>query len=275
LLIGGGFMTLSTLGTDQAYLQRYFTTNSLQEGRRSILMDVLIAVPVGLVLYLIGPMLFAYYHYYPHRLRGLPMADAILPFFVVHELGGAVSGLVIASIFATTMAVMSAGINSLTTVTTIDFYRRIFDPKGTDSRVVLVGRLGTIVWGLAATVGALFVQRLGPVANAYNLINCLLGGPILGIFLLGMLTRRGNGRGAVFGAVVGLMAVALLQWKTNISFFYFALVGTFVTFVTGYLVSLTGPAPRTEALYGLAYGLEAHGAPEIASTSASAGDARG
>jgi solute:Na+ symporter, SSS family len=267
MLFGGTFMILSTWGTDQAYLQRYFTTRSLQEGRRSILMDALIAVPVGLVLYLIGSMLFVYYHYYPGRLRGLSIPDAILPFFVVHELGGAVAGLVIASIFAATMAVMSAGINSLTTVTSIDFYQRIFNPKGTDARVVLVGRLGTIVWGLAATVGALFVGRLGPVVNAFNLINSLLGGPILGMFLLGMLTRRANGRGAVLGGAAGLIVVALLQWKTAISFYYFALVGTFVTFLSGYLISLTGTAPAVEDLQGLVYRLEPTVVPPVATGS--------
>jgi solute:Na+ symporter, SSS family len=257
MLIGGTFMILSTLGTDQAYLQRYFTTKSLKEGRRSILMDALIAVPVGLVLYLIGAVLYVYYHYHPDRLRGLPSPDAILPFFVVHELGGALSGLVIASIFAASMAVMSAGINSLTTVTSIDFYQRLLKPNANDSHIVLVGRLGTIGWGLAATVAALFVGRLGSVVNAFNLINSFLGGPILGMFLLGMLTRRGKGTGAVLGGAAGFAVVALLQWKTSLSFYYFAFIGSLVTFAIGYVLSLLGPAPNPADLSGLVVGLEA------------------
>ena len=263
MLIGGGTMVLSTLATDQAYLQRYFTTKNLREGRRSILLDALIAVPVGIVLYLIGTVLYVFYRFHPDHLRGLPMTDAILPFFVVQELGGVLAGLVIASIFAASMAVMSAGINSLTTATTVDFYQRLFRPHANDSHIVLVGRLGTIGWGAAATLGALFVKRLGPVANAFNLINSFLGGPILGIFLLGMLTRTSNGTGAVLGGAAGLIAASLLQWKSSISFFYFALVGMLVTFVVGYLLSQSGQARDPEELRGLVRGLEL---PETAGT---------
>jgi SSS family solute:Na+ symporter len=72
-----------------------------------------------------GNLLYAFYHFHADRLRGLPVVDAILPFFVVHELGSLFSGLVIASIFAASMAVMSAGLNSLTTVTAVDFYQRL------------------------------------------------------------------------------------------------------------------------------------------------------
>ena len=158
---------------------------------------------------------------------------------------------------------MSAGINSLTTATTVDFYQRLFRPHANDSHIVLVGRLGTIGWGAAATLGALFVKRLGPVANAFNLINSFLGGPILGIFLLGMLTRTSNGTGAVLGGAAGLIAASLLQWKSSISFFYFALVGMLVTFVVGYLLSQSGQARDPEELRGLVRGLEL---PETAGT---------
>jgi solute:Na+ symporter, SSS family len=86
--IGGAFMALSTLGTDQAYLQRYFTTRSLKEGQRSILLDAIIVVPVSLLLYSVGPVLYTFYHFNPDKLKGLPATDAILPFFVMTQLGG-------------------------------------------------------------------------------------------------------------------------------------------------------------------------------------------
>jgi len=213
--IGGGFMALSTLGTDQAYLQRYFTTSSLRQGQWSILLDAIIIVPVSLVLYLAGPTLYTFYHFHPAALKDLPSSDAILPFFVVTELGGWFSGLVVGSIFAASMAVMSAGINSLTTVSTMDFYKRLIRPNCSDAETVLVGRTGTIAWGAIATMGALFAHRLGPIINAFNMINSFLGGPILGIFLLGMLTRRTRGTGAILGATAGLMSVSLLAWKSD------------------------------------------------------------
>lgn len=254
-VIGGGFMVLSTLGTDQAYLQRYFTTRNLREGRLSILMDAIIVVPVSLLLYLVGPVLFSFYHFYPKRLQGLPVYDAILPFFVIHELGGALSGLVIASIFAASMAVMSAGINSLTTATTVDLYQRLLRPGSTDAERVRAGRFGTVAWGAVCTIGALFAGRLGPIVNAFNMINSFLGGPILGIFLLGMLTRRTNGTAAVMAGATGLTVVLAFAWATKISFFYYALIGVTVTFTCGWMLGRLLRAPKEAEISGLVRGL--------------------
>jgi len=114
---------------------------------------------------------------------------------------------------------MSAGINSLATATTVDFYQRLVHPNESDQSNVLVGRIGTLGWGVAATAAALVAPRLGPIVNAFNLVNSFLGGPILGIFLLGMLTRRAKSGATVLGAVAGLIGVSLTAWKLNVSFF--------------------------------------------------------
>jgi SSS family transporter len=256
-ILGGGTMVLSTLGTDQAYLQRYLSTRSLREGRWSVLADGLIILPVSLLLYLLGDVLYAFYHFHPSHLKGLHSMDAILPFFVLHELGGAFSGLVMASIFASSMAVMSAGINALTTATTVDFYKRWLRPQFQDSHYVRVGRLGTVGWGAACTLGALFANRLGPLINAFNKINAFLGGPILGIFLLGMLSKRAKGTPSVIAGGVALAVVGWLNWATDISFFYHAFVGVAVTFGLGLLLSMWGPPPEKEKLTGLVTGVHA------------------
>jgi sodium-coupled monocarboxylate transporter 8/12 len=248
--IGGSFLVLSTLGTDQAYLQRYFTTNSLKESQRSVLLDAIILAPLSVLLYAVGPILYAFYRLNPDKLSTLPSVDAILPYFVVTQLRGWMSGFIIASIFASSMAVMSAGLNALTTATTVDFYKRLLYPNSSDTNTVLVGRIGTVIWGLLATVGALFARRLGPILNAFNIINSFLGGLILGIFLLGMLSRRARGTGVICGAVLGLCSVSLVAWKTHVSFFYYAIVGTVVTFVCGWLLSVLHSAVEPPKIIG-------------------------
>ena len=115
--------------------------------------------------------------------------------------------------------------------------------------------MGTIAWGSLCTLGALFADRLGPLINAFNKINAFLGGPLLGIFLLGMLSKRAKGTPSVVGGIVALIFVAVLNWTTNISFFYHAIIGVVTTFVVGYLLSLRGPTPPNEKLAGLVYGL--------------------
>jgi Na+/proline symporter len=244
------------MGTDQAYLQRYFATKSLKDGRKSVLLDALIVIPVDGLLFLLGTVLFVFYRFYPSHLAGLTNVDDILPFFVVRELGGVFSGLVIASIFAVSMAVMSAGINSLTTVTTVDFYQRLIRHNDPKANLVLVGRLGTLGWGTVATVAALFANRLGSLANAFNLINSFLGGPILGIFLLGMLSRKARANGTVLAGAAGLIAVWLASWKTPVSFYYLSFIGLLATLTVGYLASLIGTPPDPIQLRGLVHGLD-------------------
>lgn len=253
-LLGGGTMILSTMGTDQAYLQRYFSTKSLREGRQSVLVDVLMMLPVCFLLYLLGDVLYVFYRFHPSQLKGLPSMDAILPFFVLRELGGVFSGLIVASIFASSMAVMSAGINALTTATTVDFYKRWLRPQLTESHYVRVGRMGTVGWGAACTLGALFANHLGPLINAFNKINAFLGGPMLGIFLLGMLTKRAKGTPSVLAGGVALTVVAWLNWTTDISFFYHAFVGVVITFGLGVLLSRFGSPPAKERVIGLVRG---------------------
>jgi SSS family solute:Na+ symporter len=241
------------LGTDQAYIQRYFATRSLSEARKSILLDGLINIPVCALLLLLGTVLYVYYHHFPQRLVGMPVRDAILPFFVINEIPGIVSGLIIASLFAASMAVMSAGINSLATVTTVDFYHRLFRKDGKDANVVRVGRIGTLCWGAVATIGALFAGHLGPLVTAFNYINSFVAGPILGIFLLGMLTVRAKSTATILGAIVGLLIVSVTAAESRISFFYFSFIGVCVTCISGYLLSLVGPAIDPSRLKGLVW----------------------
>jgi sodium-coupled monocarboxylate transporter 8/12 len=251
MLIGGSVMTLSTVATDQAYLQRYFTTKSVKEGQRAVLLDAIIAIPVAVLLFVMGGLLFAFYHGHPERLRGLPTIDATLPFFVVHELGGVFSGLIVSSIFAASMAVMSAGLNALSTVTAVDFYQRLSGRPRDDPGVVRVGRVSTVVWGAAVTVAALFAGRLGSVVNSCNVILSYLGGPVLGIFVLGIFTRRATASGAFAGGIIGFVLVSGVAFGSNISLYYYALIGLIATFAIGYLLSLLGAPPRQEQLTGL------------------------
>ena len=105
------------------------------------------------------------------------------------------------AIFAASMAVMSAGINSLTTATTVDFYQRVYRKNETPEHYARAGRVGTLGWGGVVTFLALFAHLAGDLAVAYTRISSLLSGPMLGIFLLGTLTRRATSTGSIVGGI--------------------------------------------------------------------------
>lgn len=251
IVFGGLVLCMAPLATDQAVLQRLFTTKSEQDCRRSVLVQSVVIMPLTLVLFLTGTVLWAFYQHFPARLEGLPNADAIVPFFVVRELPAGVSGVIVAAIFAASMAVMSAGINSLTTATTVDFYQRLFRPAESPEHYAQVGRAGTIAWGALATVVALYANRLGELALAYNKISSIISGPLLGVFLLATMTRRATGSGALAGAAAGMIAVLSASAFTDWSFFWHGPVGLIATFVAGYAVSGIAPARIRPDLRGL------------------------
>src|SRR5262249_49123249 len=139
----------------------------------------------------------------------------IMPFFAIRELPSGAAGLIIAAIFAASMAVMSAGINSITTASVVDFYQRLFRPAAPEEHYANVGRLGTVIWGVLLTGLALFAGHLGDLALGYNHVSSILSGPMLGIFLLGVLTARTTSAGVLAGAAGGMLSVIYFSVKTD------------------------------------------------------------
>jgi SSS family transporter len=253
-LAGGAILSLAPLTTDQAILQRLFTTKSVKDCRQSVILQSILIVPITMLLYIVGVVLFAFYSAYPGRLQGLPSNNAILPMFTVTELPSGISGLVIAAIFAASMAVMSAGINSLTTATTVDFYQRVFRPDQTQEHYARVGRAGTLAWGCLVTLLALLAERAGDLATAYTRVSSVLSGPMLGIFLLGIMTRRATSTGTLAGATIGgATVIAVMAW-TSWSFFYLGIIGVATTVLCGLAVSMLTPAPEKVHIEGLVIG---------------------
>jgi len=255
-IVGGCFLTLAPLASDQALLQRMFTTRSAKDCRQSIVLQAVINPQMGVLLFLVGVALYVFYQLHADRLAGLNDFDAILPFFAVRELPPGVSGLVIAAIFAASMGVMSAGINALTTASTVDFYQRLFRPNLSTEHYAMVGRVGTLAWGTLVTGLALFVRFLGDLAIAYNRLSSVVSGPLLGVFLLGMTTRRTTSCGALLGAGAGIVTVVCVLATTKWSFFYHGPIGVLVTFVSGYTSSLFMAKPAPEQTQGLVLGQE-------------------
>jgi SSS family transporter len=253
-IIGGSVLALAPLATDQAVLQRFFTTRSEKDCRKSVIVQASISVPLAFLLYLTGTALFVFYRLHPERLAGLSMDDAILPFFAVRELPNGVSGLIIAAIFAASMAAMSAGINSMSTCFTMDFYQRLLRPNRDSEHYTTIGRASAVLWGLITTALALFAGRMGFLALAYNRASSIISGPLLGIFLLATLSRRTTGLGALLGAAVGFALVWVTSMQTNWSFFWWGPIGVLGTVFFGYLVSLLTTPPPESKTRGLVVG---------------------
>lgn len=248
ILLGGTCHNLVLLGTDQVAIQRYMTASSLGTAQRSMWIKLVVSLPVFTAFYLTGLVLFAFYQHAgtdPLAAGHIDKADQILPYFAINELPSGLPGLLIAGVFAATMSTISSGINSLTTVSLVDFYRRLWRPQASEGEQMRLARGLTLCYGLLIVALAFAAGRFGSLIEAPVKLFGLIGGPLLGLFLLGMLSRRANAQGAVVGWVAGALATLPVAAFTRTSFLWYPLLGTVTAFTCGWIASLLWP-PKPE-----------------------------
>jgi Na+/proline symporter len=247
--LGCVFTTLA----DQPLMQRVLAAKDEPGARRTVIMGSLLALPSNAVFFFVGTALFAFYQCNPTRLQpGLPN-DAIVGYFIAHELPAGVVGLIIVGIFAAAMSTLSSSLSAVAAIVTSDFAASL-RPKWPEARSVLLGRWVTIISGIFATAMAMWIAHLGAASlweQAMRLL-ALFGGALPGVFALGMLTRRATARGVVVGAAASIVSTLWIQNYTSINPFFHAFVAFATSLVVGYLASLF--SPRTvapDALQGL------------------------
>lgn len=234
VLIGYFFINLAVFGVDQVILQQYLTAKNIEQSRRSLWANAVIGVLIMIPLFLLGLGFYAFYT--KHGLAIEP--DRVVPHFAVTQLPEGLSGLVIAGIFAATMSSISSGVTAITTATIVDFYQRALRPKASASHYVKAARLTTILWGSGATLLALFIGRLGTIAEISLKTNSFFAGVLLGIFLLAVLVPSANGAGASLGALLGMTTVTLIGSFTDASFLWYSPIGCLTTVLAGWSLSL-------------------------------------
>ncbi len=241
ILIGGTALGVQVMSTDQALLQKYFTTKSRKETSKSLLFYGAVIIPLMTFLSTLGVVLYVLYSQRPDLRATLQNPDAVVPHYAANMLPHGLVGLVVASIFAGSMSTVSASLNSLATCSVVDIYKRLIHTDRTDGHYTLASRWATFLWGFIATLGAFYANRLGALVLAFAKIQSLIGGVILGIFLLGVLSRRVTNRGVIVGALIGLGVVIYVCLYTSISIYWYCVIGCLATFAVGWLEKLFPP----------------------------------
>src|SRR4051794_4783012 len=242
-ITGGTFLTMASHGTDQLMVQRLLAAKNERDSNKALLASG-VAVLFQFTLFLIvGVALFAYYRL-PSANFG--KADRIFPTFIVQQLPRGMAGLLVAAVLAAAMSNLSAALNSLSTSSMMDFYLR-WRPSENEQQRTRLSRVFTAVWACILFALALLSRRGGRVLELGLSIASVAYGAMLGVFLLGILTKRANARGAFIGMMCGL-ALNLFLWLApttathvigfSIAWTWYVTVGTIVTFTIGYLTSL-------------------------------------
>jgi SSS family solute:Na+ symporter len=163
----------------------------------------------------------------------------IIPGFILSELPVGLIGLLIVAIIMAATDTIAGELNSLSTATVMDFYRRHFQVTGTDAHYLAVSRLATAFWGVFACVIAVWAVELGSLIEVVNRFGSFFYGSILGVFILAVGFRRATGNGAFIGLVAGMASVAAAAAFTDIAFLWHNVVGAVAVVVVGLIVSET------------------------------------
>jgi len=165
----------------------------------------------------------------------------IIPRFVLSQLPIGLAGLFIAAVMAAAMSSIAAELNSLSTATVIDFYRRWVRAEASDAHFLAVSKLATAFWGLFACFVAVRAASLGSLIEVVNKFGSYFYGSILGVFFLAMIPRA-NAAGAFFGLIAGMVAVGLVSLGTGIAFLWLNVVGAVTVVIVGMaLAGVGGP----------------------------------
>lgn len=222
---------------DQAVIQRVFASKD-SEIRKVTAMNFSCGAVIGILVTFMGLAIFAYFHAHPEKFDASSTIDQIVPLFVIQGMPHGAVGIVVAAIFASAMATVAGAMNSVATIFTVDFYERWWPAAGDKANLRMM-RLSSIATGAAATVIALWLTTLNlkSIMVTWNIVSSLLGGGIVGIFALGMFSKRANSGGAICGAVLSIFLGLYVKFFTGIHWAFLLPILIFSAMIIGYLGS--------------------------------------
>jgi SSS family transporter len=246
MLIGGFFLYLSYYGCDQSQAQRLLTTATPREAQKALMINGMFRFLLVLTYCALGVLLIPFLLTHPEFAARLQhqRPDFLVPYFLIEYFPKGVLGVLIAGFFAASMSSIDSALNSLSAATYQDFLVRIFPGLSnlSDAGKVRLSRWLTVFWGVVATGFALkMIDGSETVLELVNKIGSLFYGPILAIFWLGILTRRGSERGAICGLIAGV-GFNIFLWQfygSAVSWLWWNVFGFLVSFGVGYGLSFT------------------------------------
>ncbi|MCX2480432.1 sodium:solute symporter [Pedobacter sp. MC2016-15] len=239
VLFYGFFINLNNFGIDQNYVQRYHTATNSRQASRSLWICVFCYVPVSLLFFIIGSSLYAYYQVNPQLIESvkqqvamerLPLqssaatiratmdgllpadyGDKIMPHFMVNEIPTGLVGLIISAIMSAAMSTISSGMNSSATVFSIDIYKRYIDPQMNEKQLMKLLYITTAVFGIMGMATGILMIGIKSILDIWWQLSGIFSGGMLGLFLLGMISRKTGNAEALTATCMGVLVIL---WMT-------------------------------------------------------------
>ncbi len=252
-LFAYGILAFAVAGTNQQSVQRYVSCADETSARKAILLGWFSGLVGVAATLLLGVLLFGFYNIN----GGLPAevpADGILSHFIINQVPPGASGFLVAAIFAAAMSSIDSALHSLATCITVDFYDRYRQPKASEKQSLRIAQILIVIWGLVGIGAAFYVASTGKDLLEFLVsYTTMFLGPLLGIFLMGVLFPRVNSTGAFYGTVAAVILVIIgsnAGWLTFPGIWRSAITAP-LGILLGYGISLLGQIPPRRSLEGL------------------------
>jgi len=255
MLLIGLTIWLTEYSCIQHTIQRYAAAKTAKDARQAMAVAGLASLPIWLFFMFIGTSFYAYYQAFPAEetakmLTGELPAEDIMPYFILHELPLGLKGIVIAAALAAAMSSIDSSINAISAVSIIDVYRRHLARDRDDRHYLAMARWVAVVISILMILGAIWFTMVDikTLQDTSTMLTAVMGAGLFGLFMIGMLTTRGNGRAAACGIVCTMAFTSwtllakngLLPESLSVPFdlYYTSIVGNAVMFVVAYSAGL-------------------------------------
>jgi len=249
VLIYGLFINLQNFGIDQNYIQRYMSSRSDKDAKKSALYGGLLYVPVSALFLFIGTALFGFYKANQGLLPADVDGDKVFPWFIVNQLPVGLTGLLIASIFAAGMSTVSTSLNSSATVILTDFFKMSKDHPDNEKRSMLVLYVSSFIFSILSIFIAVAMKNVKSALDAWWKLASIFSGGMLGLFLLGYMAPRVKNTAAVCGVIAGVLVIGwmslspilftegeLVKYASPFHNYLSIVFGTLAIFIVGFLI---------------------------------------
>ncbi len=244
LVLGTFLVTTVASAGDQPVIQRVFSA-PLPEVRKVNATFTICGLIIGIITNVMGIAIFAYFRARPEMLDPLSQNDQIVPLFVTQAMPFGFPGVIIAAIFAAAMSTVASSMNSVATIFTEDFYVKM-RPESSDKERLLALKVASYLVGIIGTIMALLLaaQDLKSMMVVWNQMVALVGGGIVGVYSLGMFTRRANGFGAICGAIASVLITLMVKLYTPLHWGTYIPIAIASCIAVGYVASLFRPQAK-------------------------------
>lgn len=221
-LLAMPFQNIAVYGTDHLFVQRLLCCKNEKEAKKAVLWSM-VGELVPVLMLLVGVGLFAFYQFnvLPTDMADLvdQRNDRIFPAFIITEIPVGLKGLLIAAILSAAISSLDSILAALSQISVTMFYKPFFKPQASESQLLSISRWFVIIWGvvLALMAWQFANSQLDLVTLAFSMTTYTWG-PMLGLFVLSVLSKRFVVKGVGFAVVLSVLVVLFINEPELFSF---------------------------------------------------------